>query len=511
MIDKIKASSIFNVISLIILLGTIFIYSLFVQTKDSIEKINIDSNINYIDNITNNISKIIINSSFQDIHISLKNDKKLRKKIEQNIEVFITNKYRYIYVLDKEDKNKDIFRFLLDGAKNNEDKSEFLEEYIPSNIEIINKIYKTKKATYFKHNDIKNLWITYLKPIIVNNEVQAIIVVDFSLETHSEIVKFLENLDNSLVTILFFSFIIFIVILGFSYLDKKREKVKIDLFNKLKYTNKALKEKTKEANSKSKKILEFNKTLEQKVEDELAKNREKDKHMLEQSRLAQMGEMLSMIAHQWRQPLSAISATSNAINLKAKLNKLDEESAISLSQNISDYSQHLSLTINDFRDFFKSNKQKEETTFTEIIKSVLGIIELSINTKNIKLVKKLNCKDCFYSYPNELKQVLLNLLKNAEDILVEKSIENPYIEINTYTRNKKFILEVKDNGGGIPEKYLSKIFDPYFSTKTKKDGTGLGLYMSKTIINEHCKGILDVSNSNDGAVFTITLKNIKDS
>ena len=510
MTEKIKANYIFNIIALIILLGTIFIYSLFVQTKHSVEEININSQINYIDNITNNISDLIKQSSKNDIYKSLKNDQNLRKNIEKNIEIFITNRYRYIYVLDKENKNKDIFRFLLDAAKKPDEKSDFLEEYRPSNLESINEIYKTKKAIYFKHEDIKNVWITYLKPIIINDEVGAIIVVDFSLESHSKIVNLLDNLDNSLITILFFSIIIFIIILGFSYLDKKREKIKVDLFNKLKHTNKALKEKTKEVNSKSKKIHEFNKTLEQKVKDEVDKNRVKDKQMLEQSRLAQMGEMLSMIAHQWRQPLSAISSTSNAINLKAKLNKLDNDMASDLSEKISSYAQHLSLTINDFRDFFKSNKQKQQMTFNDIIRTVLGIIELSISSKNIKLVQNLNCDDSFYSYPNELKQVVLNLLKNAEDVLLEKNIDDPHIYINTYKKNENYILEIKDNGGGISLEHLEKVFDPYFSTKTQKDGTGLGLYMSKIIITEHCKGELNVSNTNDGAIFTLVLENIKD-
>ncbi len=232
----------------------------------------------------------------------------------------------------------------------------------------------------------------------------------------------------------------------------------------------------------------------------------KDQQLQQQSRLAQMGEMISMIAHQWRQPLTAISATSGAINLKAQLNKLDKDTAIELSSKISDYSQHLSSTIDDFRDFFKSNKEKRETSYDEIIQSVLGIIEISITNKNIKIVKELNSKDKFNSYPNELKQVVMNLIKNAEDILIEKSVQDPCIHIKTYKQEDKNILEISDNGGGIPKDILPKIFDPYFSTKTKKDGTGLGLYMSKTIIEEHCEGSMNAYNSKDGAVFKIVLE-----
>ena len=208
-----------------------------------------------------------------------------------------------------------------------------------------------------------------------------------------------------------------------------------------------------------------------------------------------------MIAHQWRQPLAAISSTSGGINLKAKLNKLDKDTAIELSSKISNYAQHLSSTIDDFRDFFKTNKEKKETTYDEILKSVLGIIETSITNKDIKLIKEFNSTKTFHTYPNEVKQVVLNLIKNAEDILLEKKIENPTITIETYDD----ILIVRDNAGGVPEDIIEKIFDPYFSTKTKKDGTGLGLYMSKTIIQEHCGGTLSVSNDKDGAVFKIKL------
>jgi len=254
------------------------------------------------------------------------------------------------------------------------------------------------------------------------------------------------------------------------------------------------------------KIEELNKTLEEKISREVDKHRQKDQQLFQQSRLAQMGEMISMIAHQWRQPLSAISSTSGAINLKARLGKLDKETAHELSKDISEYAQHLSSTIDDFREFFKSNKDLKQTSYDELIKSVLKIIESSIKTQSIELILELDCNDKFKTYPNEIRQVILNLIKNAEDILIEKNISKPYIKIKTYKEDGKLILEVEDNGGGVPEDIKDVIFDPYFSTKTKKDGTGLGLYMSKTIIEEHCDGKLDLSNSSDGAVFKIILE-----
>jgi len=254
------------------------------------------------------------------------------------------------------------------------------------------------------------------------------------------------------------------------------------------------------------KIEELNKMLEEKIAKEVEIHRQKDQQLFQQSRLAQMGEMMSMIAHQWRQPLSAISSTSSAINLKARLGKLDKETTTALSRDILDYVQHLSSTIDDFREFFKSNKDLKKTSYDELIKSVLKIIESSIKTKNIELILELNCSDEFKTYPNEIRQVILNLIKNAEDILIEKDIKEPFIKIKTHKKDDKLIFEIEDNGGGVPEDIKDLIFDPYFSTKTKKDGTGLGLYMSKTIIEEHCNGKLSLSNSSNGAVFKIVLE-----
>ncbi len=257
-------------------------------------------------------------------------------------------------------------------------------------------------------------------------------------------------------------------------------------------------------------IKRLNDTLQEEVNHQLEQLREKDNLLLRQSRMAQMGEMLRMIAHQWRQPLAAISATSASIELKANLNKLNNKIAQQKAQEIATFSQHLSKTIDDFRNFFKPNKEKEETSYNELIASVLEIISISIENENIELIQELNSHDKFISYPNELKQVILNLIKNAEDALIEKQIKNPYIKISTHTENDTYILEISDNAGGIAEDILSKIFDPYFSTKSKKDGTGLGLYMSKTIIEGHCSGELSVSNSSHGAIFKIVLHKIPD-
>ncbi len=249
----------------------------------------------------------------------------------------------------------------------------------------------------------------------------------------------------------------------------------------------------------SEELENLNKTLDKRVQEELAKNREKEQQLIQQSRLAQMGEMISMIAHQWRQPLTAISATTSNLLIRIMMddiNKDEFEKDISL---ISKYSQHLSNTIDDFRGFFKENKTLETTTLNEIVISTLDIVKISVKNANIELKTKLNCDKKLKTYPSEIKQVLLNLIKNAQDAHIENKIEEAFIEIETKCQDGNHILIVRDNAGGIPEKIIDKVFEPYFSTKLKKDGTGLGLYMSKTIIQQHCGGGIEVYNDEVGA------------
>ncbi|WP_457743327.1 PAS domain-containing sensor histidine kinase [Sulfurimonas sp.] len=241
------------------------------------------------------------------------------------------------------------------------------------------------------------------------------------------------------------------------------------------------------------------------LREELKKNREKDKAMLQQSKLAQMGEMIAMIAHQWRQPLTAISSISSDLYMKIMLENYKQDYFIQKLEKIDELSQHLSKTIDDFRGFYKEDKEKIEIKFSDMAKTALSIVNTSIEVKNIDLVTEFACKMKIDTYPNELRQVILNLIKNAEDVLIEKEIKNPYIKVRTYDKEGYSYMEISDNAGGVPEDIREKIFDPYFSTKTKKDGTGLGLYMSKTIVEEHCGGKIRVYNTKEGAVFEIKI------
>jgi DNA-binding response OmpR family regulator len=245
----------------------------------------------------------------------------------------------------------------------------------------------------------------------------------------------------------------------------------------------------------------LNDNLEKLIYEEVQKNREKDKIMFQQSRQAQMGEMIAMIAHQWRQPLNVIGTASSIINFRIKKNKLDPETSLELTTKISQNIEYLSSTINDFRNFFKPEKEMQVTDFDVILNKSLNLVQSSFNANKIELSVEKKDVQQFLSYENELVQVILNLLKNAEDVLVQKKIRNPKIFL--IIENKSIYVE--DNGGGIEPSIMEKIFHPYFSTKLEKEGTGLGLYMSKIIVEEHCKGDLTLKNSKNGAVFTVKL------
>ena len=258
--------------------------------------------------------------------------------------------------------------------------------------------------------------------------------------------------------------------------------------------------KEKELAEKTQKLQFMNENLENLVQQEVEKNRIKDKLMFAQSRQAQMGEMIAMIAHQWRQPLHAINAAISVIDFKVKNGEFNYEMSKNITSKIEKYIHHLSCTIDDFRDFFKPQKEMRVTNFEVIFSKTYTLIESSLYHKNIQIDLHKKTVTDFISYENELIQVVLNLIKNAEDVLTQRKIEKPRIKIIVNANQ----LLIEDNAGGIVEQNLERIFDPYFSTKDK-NGTGLGLYMSKVIIEEHCKGKLNVKNSKQGAQFTVTL------
>lgn len=250
----------------------------------------------------------------------------------------------------------------------------------------------------------------------------------------------------------------------------------------------------------------LNKLLEKKVKDEVQANREKDRSIIEKSKYAQLGEMISMIAHQWRQPLTAISATCNNIILQTMASKkLDPQEIQKELELVTGYTQYLSDTIDDFRNFFKKKKHKETISLDQIINETLHIISSTIENHHIELITHLNSKTPISTYDGEIKQVILSIIKNAHDALTMNDIKSPFIEIETKSYDDYVELLITDNAKGIPLNIMDKIFEPYFSTKKELDGTGLGLYMSKIIVEKNCNGKLFAANKKDGAVFSLQL------
>jgi signal transduction histidine kinase len=251
--------------------------------------------------------------------------------------------------------------------------------------------------------------------------------------------------------------------------------------------------------------------LEHEVKQRLEEIREKEQLLIEQSKLASMGEMIGNIAHQWRQPLNSIAIKKEILLEDYYDDILDDEKIEKFSESLDDTLQYMSKTIDDFRDFFKPTKSRVKFDLVENIDSILSIVEGQLLNHNIKLHIN-NHHDnsiLLYGYPNEFKQVLINLINNAKDAIVSNNPQNRSIDIDTYYDDitNDVVVKVCDYAGGIPTDIINKIFEPYFTTKFKAQGTGLGLYMSKVIIEYNMQGKLYAQNINGGVCFVIRLNN----
>ncbi|WP_373036374.1 PAS domain-containing protein [Sulfurimonas sp.] len=233
--------------------------------------------------------------------------------------------------------------------------------------------------------------------------------------------------------------------------------------------------------------------------------KQKDEMMIAQSRLAAMGEMTSMIAHQWRQPLSAISICANSIIADVALGTCDEEETLRLANSISTQTQHLSKTIEDFRNFFKSENKKENTSIINILNEAFNLMLKSLNDKEITCEVNAQTDEKIPILSRELLQVFINILNNAKDALIEHKKEDRKIYVTIKDKGNAIITKISNNGGKIKPENLNNIFEPYFSTKDDKNGTGLGLYICKMIVERHIKGTLSVENTADGVCFSIEI------
>lgn len=236
------------------------------------------------------------------------------------------------------------------------------------------------------------------------------------------------------------------------------------------------------------------------AQDEL---RTKEQLLITQGRLAVMGEMIDNIAHQWRQPLNALGVVIQQVPLCFDAGQFSreflEENTVKAMQLI----RHMSRTIEDFRNFFRSDKEMTRFHVNQVISQTLSLIEESFNSRQINIAFHSESDPMITGYPNEYAQALLNILVNAHDALVERNVDKPRIFLRTFAERGKTVLTISDNAGGIAEEIMGRLFDPYFTTKGPDKGTGIGLFMSKTIIEKNMGGRLTARNSRQGAEFRI--------
>ncbi|MEA3289563.1 MAG: ATP-binding protein [Campylobacterota bacterium] len=262
-----------------------------------------------------------------------------------------------------------------------------------------------------------------------------------------------------------------------------------------------------EVANKTKELVEFNKNLKAKVDEEVNKNIKKERQLLEQSKSAELGSMIGNIAHQWKQPLNVISLNSSSIKLEAELGILDKSELVGKMDILISKVDYMAQTINIFRDFLKETKEYTELILQERIDIALNISLVSLKDKGIKLIK-----DIDYDNPinikmvtGELDQVIINIINNASDAILENKVKQGWIKVELIKRDDIAIITIEDNAGGIPKDILPKIFDEYFTTKADDIGTGLGLHMSHKIITNSLKGQIYVDNTQNGAKFFIEL------
>lgn len=317
--------------------------------------------------------------------------------------------------------------------------------------------------------DGKNYYIDSIELLDYKGNVAAKMLISYDLAKYTK--EFDEMLEKNILITLLLIVILFIILnIGLNYFLKKIDKLYINILKK-------------------------------------------DKMLLQQSKLASMGEMVGNIAHQWRQPLNVISTSASALKVENELGVLSDENLNSTIDGIVNNTKYLSQTINDFMDFVRNDKKVVSFNIKDNINKNLEILKGSLKIHQINMI--VECKDEYLKgFPNQLTQVFVNIIHNAKDALKEKDIEDRYIFVTTEKVDDNTLeIRIKDNAKGIDEKIIDKIFDPYFTTKADSQGTGLGLYMSYRIVNESMKGRITAENVEyeykgekfKGALFTLSL------
>ncbi|MFY9083737.1 ABC transporter substrate-binding protein [Aliarcobacter cryaerophilus] len=401
-------------------------------------------------------------------------------------------------------------------AYNNIEKSVdiIFEKYNTQNIskdELIFEANELKKLSYLKNNklgDIKQekvqrIYDLYNVMGYINSEFKIDNFIGYDKKSRLEkwlYSKFEEHFNLSFLWKLIL--IIFIITAIFVY----RQYFIIKLNKRLKNL----------VNIKTNRLKIMNKKLATRIKKELDKHQEKDRILAQQQKMVAMGQMIENIAHQWRQPLSVISTSASGLKLKKQLNILEDVELIKSIEQIVDTAKYLSDTIDDFRYFFKPQKDKTKFSLVKNIEKSLSFLETTLKENSIEV--KFDYEDIdITAYETELMQVFINIISNSKDAFIEKKIKDRVIFISIKNFPNRILIEIKDNAGGVEDDILYKVFEPYFTTKHQYSGTGIGLYMSNQIIKTHLNGDIFMKNCNlkyknieqKGVITTIILtKNI---
>lgn len=270
---------------------------------------------------------------------------------------------------------------------------------------------------------------------------------------------------------------------------------------------KRLENKNEELKKEKEKYQRLNIYLQKEIDLAVSKNKEKEKQIFEHLKMAQIGELIGNIAHQWRQPLSIISTASSGMRLKKEMNILTDEDLMSYTQSITNHTEYLSKTIDEFRDYVKESHREKEIVLQNRVKMALEMVSSSYCLEDIKIIEGDMEEEPIYFklVLGELLQVLISILNNAKEALVNNKIENRWIKYSVIKKEYTAVISIEDSAGGISDEIKNKIFNPYFTTKHQTQGTGIGLYTGYDIVVNHLGGKLSVENTENGAKFLIEL------
>lgn len=371
------------------------------------------------------------------------------------------------------------------------------------------KVYGYVDETYTLAYYILNLYSNELKVMEKINKTPisgSVGVVKDEPHLLSIINKSIERVDEQMIRDIIHNWIAVRVEKGFDYtlLAQVSSFLLVIVLVSLYWISRLLQE-VKKRKKVEDKLKKFNENLEKEISSKIEEIHYKDAMLLEKTKLAAMGEMMGSVAHQWRRPLSTLHINVEMLEEDYKENKIDHDFLEKFIKKNSEIIQYMSHTIDDFQNFYKIDKEKRLFDVMDKIKAVSELQLNQLEENGIQITKE-GKSFTVLGYPSEFQQVILNLISNAKDAIIENKIKNPTIKIKIFSDKSKGYIQISDNAGGIDDKTIDKIFEPYFSTKEQSGGTGLGLYISKMIIEKNMQGQLSLSNKEEGSEVLITLK-----